>query len=119
MDTARLRALRTFPRVQALLRSLLGDQKLVPPQARYLTLPHELPRALQDKLSRAEKQGRGWCAWCVGEQFAAVSADIDEAASRMHARPVLQVFLHDETGRVIGSSGWLETQPERWSMCVT
>lgn len=118
MDTARLRALRTFPRVQALLRSLLGCQSLVPAEAYFLNLLEELPRPLQDNLARAEKEGRGWCAWRVNDQLAAISADIDEAASRMHARPVLQLFLHDDSGRVIGSSGWLETQPDRWCACA-
>jgi hypothetical protein len=119
VDTARLRALRTFPRVQALLRSLLGHQQLVPPEGRFLTLSNELPPSLQDTLSRAESQGLGWCAWHVNDEFAAISADVDEGASRIYARPVLQVFLHDATGRVIGSSGWLETQPGRWASCLT
>jgi hypothetical protein len=103
--------------VQALLRSLLAHRELIPAGGRLLALSQQLPHPLQDTLLRAEKRGRAWCAWRVDDEFGAISADIDEAASRIYARPVLQVFLHDVTGRIIGCSGWLEAEPARWSSC--
>ncbi len=117
MDTARLRALRTFPQVQTLLRSLLADRELIPPQSELIAEPDKLPRDLRHVLARAEERGHAWCAWVQAGELTALTADVSEDGSRMYARPVLQVFVHDHTGRVIGSSGWLETEVNRWSAC--
>jgi hypothetical protein len=119
VDTARLRALRTYPVVQALLRSFLLDQKPIPVESQLITAPGDLPTALRTTVDRAERNGRAWCAWRVLGEVCAITADVDEPGSRMYARPVLQVLWHDLNGRVIGASEWLETYPNHWCACAT
>jgi hypothetical protein len=114
MDTERLRVLRTAPELQALLRSLLLEQRLVPAGSQLLDLASLSPQ-LQQALERAERDGRVWCAWVQNGELSAVSAHIEEHQSRAHGRPVLLVFLHDQSGRVIGSTAWLEAKPGSWA----
>lgn len=116
-DTARLRGLGTFPRVQVLLGELITDQKLIPPGSRNVSNPDALPEALKASIQRAERQGSAWSAWSSERELFAVTADVDASGSRMHAKPVLRVLLYDGKGRVIGSSQWLEVRPTRWTTC--
>jgi len=116
-DTARLRGLGTFPRVQVLLGELITDQQLIPPGSRNVSNPDALPEALKASIQRAERQGRAWSAWSNERELFAVTADVDASSSRMHAKPVLRVLLYDGKGRVIGSSQWLEVRPTRWTTC--
>jgi hypothetical protein len=51
MDTARLRALREFPHVQLLLRSLLTNQNFVPAGSQYIESAAELTHA--QRMSRS------------------------------------------------------------------
>ncbi len=90
---------------------------MVPPESELIVQPDRLPAELRQVLTRAESSGRAWFAWMQGDQVTAVSADVNEDGSRRHARPVLQVFLHDVNGRVIGSSGWLEIRLNCWAAC--
>ncbi len=115
MDTARLRVLRTYPELQALLRSLLLNQMLLPADSELLGPSSEISPDLREALERAERDGRAWSAWQRKGELSAVSAQLDEEGSRAHGRPVLLVFLHDALGRVVGSSSWLEVQPGSWA----
>jgi hypothetical protein len=116
-DTARLRGVGTFPRVQVLLGELITDQKLIPAGNRTVSNLDALPEALKAGIQRAERHGSAWSAWTNEREFFAVTGDIDASSSRMHAKPVLHVLLYDGKGRVIGSSNWLETRPTRWTVC--
>jgi hypothetical protein len=116
-DTARLRGVGTFPRVQVLLGELITDRKLVPSGSRNLLNPDTLPQALKSSIGRAERLGNAWCAWTSGRELFAITGELDDVGSRMHAKPVLRVLLHDGKGRVIGSSKWLEVRPTRWTAC--
>jgi hypothetical protein len=117
VDTARLRVLRTYPQVQALLTSLLSNQRLISEDDHQLLQLDKLPSSLKAAVTRAERRGKAWVAWRKGPDCSGITAELDEATSRMHSRPVLQVFLHDVHGRVIGSSLWLETHPNHWARC--
>ena len=117
VDTARLRALRTYPQVHDLLRSLMSDLNLIPRNSELVGQLDALPVPMKRALLRAENRNRGWCAWRDAGVPVALTADVSEAASRMQGSPVLQLFLHDCQGRVIGSSGWLQTQLHGWSAC--
>jgi hypothetical protein len=117
VDTARLRTLRTLPELQALLSSFLADRQLLPVQSELITREGELPEGLRGAIRRAENQDHAWRAWRHQSEVNAVSAQLDEDASRLHGRPVLLVFLHNALGQVIGSSKWLETRPGVWTHC--
>ncbi len=117
MDTARLRALRTFPEVQTLLQSFLLDRNLLPPQSQLIKPDDELQSGLWDTIDRAQRQGNAWCAWRHDSDVYGITAQLDELGSRAYGRPVLLVLLHNMSGHVIGSSCWLENQPGSWSHC--
>lgn len=114
-DTARLRRLSTFPRVQVLLGDLITDRKLIPCGSQTVTQLESLPGALKACIQKAERQGIAWCAWTCERELFAITGNIDDVSSRMHARPVLRVLLHDAKGRVIGSSKWLERRSNQWT----
>ncbi len=116
MDTARLRVLRTFPEVQALLRSFLSSRELLPSHNELINLS-DMPSGIRDSIERARSDGRAWCAWRSGTDVNAVTAELDEDGSRAYKRPVLSVLLHNPSGHVIGSSIWLESEPGSWSHC--
>lgn len=116
-DTARLRGLTAFPRVQVLLGELITDRKLVPSGSRTVSHLEGLPNALKSCIQKAERQGTAWCAWAAEGELFAVTGYIDDVSSRMHAKPVLQVLLYDAKGRVIGSSKWLERRSNQWTAC--
>ena len=117
MDTERLRTLRTLPELQALLGSFLADRQLLPLQSELITQEDELPQGLRSAIGRAENQAHVWRVWRHQSEVNAVTAQLDEDASRLHGRPVLLVFLHNVSGQVIGSSKWLETRPGHWTHC--
>ena len=117
IDTARLRGLGHFPRVEVLLGELISDQKLIPSGSRNIQKLEALPGPLKSILLRAESKGSVWCAWSSEREVFAITGHLDDVSSRMHAKPVLSVLLHDGKGRVIGSSQWLEIQPNRWTTC--
>lgn len=117
MDTARLRGLGTFPRVQVLLGELITDQNLIPAGSQNVSNPDTLPGPLKASIQRAERHGSAWSAWASESELFAVTGNLDASGSRMHAKPVLQVLLYDGKGRVIGSSKWLEIRPTRWTAC--
>jgi hypothetical protein len=116
-DTARLRGLAAFPRVKVLLGEFIRDRKLVPSGSRDVEALDALPNGLKASLQRAERNGRAWCAWSTEGEVFAVTGHLDDTSSRMHAKPVLQVFLYDGKGRTIASSKWLEVQANRWTAC--
>jgi hypothetical protein len=116
-DTAPLRGLGDFPRTQVLLGEFITDRKLIPGGSRDITHLEALPAALQSSIRRAERDGGVWCAWDTeGESFAIIGY-LDEVGSRIHAKPVLTVYLYDGKGRVIASSKWLEARPNKWTGC--
>jgi hypothetical protein len=78
-----------------------------------------LPNGLKSSLQRAEREERAWCAWSTDGEVFAVTGHLDDVSSRMHAKPVLQVFLYDGKGRTIASSKWLEVRPNRWTASAT
>jgi hypothetical protein len=117
MDTARLRALRTFPRVQVLLGELITNQKLIPGGSLDLRDLNALASRLKASVLKAEQNGCAWYAWSCNREVYAIAGSIDEASSRMHAKPVLSVLFYDGKGRVIGSSKWLEIRPNLWTGC--
>jgi len=117
VDTARLRVLRTYPQVQTLLAALIANQELIPAGDHRVLQLDRLPGAMRKAVRRAQRSDRAWAAWHKGSDCFAITAELNEEGSRMHARPVLQVFLHDIQGRVIGSSLWLETRPDHWAPC--
>ncbi len=116
-DTARLRGLTTFPRVQVLLGELITDQKLIPSGSRTVTHLEGLPAALKGCMQKAERLGSAWCSWTAERELFAITGRIDDVSSRIYAKPVLQVFLYDGKGRVIGSSKWLERRSNQWTAC--
>jgi hypothetical protein len=116
-DTARLRGLSTFPRVEVLLGELITDQSLIPSGSRDLPTVQALPEALKSSIQKAERRGNAWCAWSLQGELFAISGRLDDVSSRMHAKPVLQVLLYDGKGRVIASSKWLEVQSNQWTAC--
>lgn len=116
-DTARLRGLSTFPRVQVLLGELITDQKLIPAGSRTVTQLEGLPAALKGCLQKAERLGSAWCSWIAEQELFAITGRIDDVSSRMYAKPVLHVLLYDAKGRVIGSSKWLERRSNQWTAC--
>jgi len=116
-DTARLRGLCTFPRVQVLLGELITDRKLIPSGSRDVPNLEALPDALRSCIRKAERQGSAWYAWLSNRELFAIAGHIDDVGSRMHARPVLEVRLYDGKGRVIGSSKWLEIRSNQWTAC--
>jgi hypothetical protein len=105
-----MRVLRMFPPARTLLADLLKCRALIPAGAQLLSL-EMLSVGLKGKLVKADP----WHAWSVGGETFAVTGTLEEASSRMHARPVLGVLLYDQQGRVIGSSNWLERHPGQWS----
>jgi hypothetical protein len=115
MDTARLRALRTFPRVHVLLGELITNRKLIPFGSRDIRNLDALPDPLKVSLLKAERTGCAWYAWNCDSELFALAGNIDDTSSRMHAKPVLSVLLYDGKGRVIASSKWLEIQPNCWT----
>jgi hypothetical protein len=116
-DTARLRGLSTFPRVQVLLGELITDRKLIPSGSQAVTRLDGLPDALRACMQKAERQGAAWYAWTAERELFAITGRIDDVSSRMYAKPVLGVLLHDAKGRVIGSSKWLERRSNQWAAC--
>lgn len=96
MDTARLRALGTFPRVQTLLGECITHWKLVPSNSRGIQNPDSLPGALKASVLRAERRGQTWYAWCSEHEVFAMTGNLDEVSSRMHAKPVSVVHLYDD-----------------------
>jgi hypothetical protein len=116
-DTVRLRGPGSFPSAQVLLGELITDRKLIPAGSRTVQQLDTLPPALKSSIQRAERQGNIWCAWHRDGELSAITGRIDDVSSRMHARPVLNVFLYDGKGRVIGSSKWLEIRPYEWTAC--
>ena len=116
-DTARLRGLSTFPRVQVLLGELITDRKLIPSGCRTVTALEGLPDALKACIQKAQRRGSAWCAWTSERELFAITGYIDDVGSRMHAKPVLRVLLYDAKGRVIGASQWLERRSNQWTAC--
>jgi hypothetical protein len=116
-DTAPLRGLGTFPRAEVLLGELITDRKLIPSGSQDVTNLHALPSALRSGIQRALRSRSVWVAWTFQHESFAITAQIDDVSSRMHAKPVLRVLLLDGKGRVIGSSKWLEVRPNRWTAC--
>lgn len=117
MDTARLRALRTFPRVHVLLGELITNQRLIPAGSQDIKHLDALPDPLKAGILKADRNGCAWYAWSCDSELFAIAGNIDEGASRMHAKPVLSVLLYDCKGRVIASSKWLEMRPNCWTAC--
>src|SRR6185437_1561288 len=99
MDTARLRALRTFPRVHVLLGELITNRKLIPSGSLDVKDPDSLASGLRAGVLKAQRNGCAWYAWSCNREFYAIAGSIDEASSRMHARPVLSVLFYDGKGR--------------------
>ena len=116
-DTAPMRGLGTFPRSEVLLGELITNQKLIPAGSRIARAVEILPRSLKPSIQKALRCKNVWCAWTCGNEWFAITALVDDVGSRMHAKPVLQVFLLDGKGRTIGASKWLEVRPNQWTSC--
>jgi hypothetical protein len=117
VDTTQLRALRLGPEIHVLLRSLVLNRNLVPPDAVFLNFTTELPSELAHVLEDMQRAGQAWCAWRDEHQAYAVSAESDEALSTMLGRPVLRLSHHDELGAIVGATCWLESEPDTWVPC--
>jgi hypothetical protein len=117
VDTTKLRALHLGPEIHVLLRSLVLNRQLVPPEGVFLNFTSELPAGLGRTLEAVQREGKAWCAWRDGDRVCAVSAEIDEGLSPMAGHTVLRVSEHDNAGRVVETSCWLEREPDTWAPC--
>jgi hypothetical protein len=116
-DTARLRGPGSFPSADVLLGELITDRKLIPSGSQPVHQLDAFPSALKSSIQRAQRQGNVWCGWNSNGESSAIAGRVDDISSRIHAKPVLIVFLYDGKGRVIGSSKWLEVRPNQWTAC--
>jgi len=116
LDTLRVKTLRESPQVKTLLRSLATAAKLTPANARVVDFTHDLPAELAFVIERVQTEGRAWQAWRTQEAVYAVSAELDETASRIQGHPVLTLYAHDDRGRVTDSSSWMERSNGEWVM---
>ncbi len=116
LDTVRVKTLRESPQVKTLLRSLAIAAKLIPANARVVDFTHDLPAELAFVIERVQAEGRAWQAWRTQEAVYAVSAELDETASRIQGLPVLTLYAHDDRGRVTDSSSWMERSNGEWVM---
>lgn len=117
VDTTQLRALRLGPEIHVLLRSLVLNRSLVPPEGVFLNFTSELPAPLGEVLEGIQREGKAWCAWRDGDRVQAVSAEMDEALTPMVGHPVVRLSKHDATGRIVESTCWYENEPDQWSPC--
>jgi len=117
VDTTQLRALRLGPEVHVLLRSLVLNRNLVPPEGIFLNFTSELPPELAVALDDIQREGKAWCAWRDERGVHAVSGEMDEALSPMVGHPVLRLSRHDVTGAVVECTCWFESKPDTWSPC--
>jgi hypothetical protein len=117
VDTTQLRALRLGPEIHVLLRSLVLNRNLVPADGVFLNFTSELPASLGEVLENVQREGKAWCAWRDGDRVEAVSAEIDEGLSPMVGHPVLRLSQHDAAGRIVESTCWYESEPDKWTAC--
>jgi hypothetical protein len=117
VDTTQLRGLRLGPEIHVLLRSLVLNRNLVPPEGVFLNFTSELPAELGQVLEDLQRGGKAWCAWRDDHQVHAVSAEIDEALSPMLGHPVLRLSRHDGLGHIVESTCWFESEPDTWAPC--
>jgi len=116
MDTVRVRILRDPSQVRTMLRSLLTCVGAIPPDSQLISFTAELPAELSFVLERVQSEGRAWQAWRRQQQVGAVSAELDETASRIQGHPVLNLFEHDAKGLVIRTSSWMGRESGEWIM---
>lgn len=116
-DTTQLRALHLGPEIHVLLRSLVLNRNLVPADGVFLNFTSELPLPLAEVLEGMQREGKAWCAWRDASRVYAVSAELDEGLAPMVGRPVLRLSHHDDTGRVVESTCWFESEPDKWAPC--
>jgi hypothetical protein len=114
MDTVRVRILREHPQISTLLRSLLNSAQTIPSDSQPVEFVNELPAELSLALERAQSEGRAWQAWRRAKDAGAVSAELDEVASRIQGLPVLTLFEHDAKGLVTKSSSWMGRETGEW-----
>ena len=117
VDTTLLRALRLGPEIHVLLRSLVLNRNLVPPEGVFLNFTSELPAPLGEALDGIQRAGKSWCAWRDGDQVRAVSAEIDEGLTPMVGHPVVRLSQHDAAGRIVETTCWYESEPDKWTAC--
>ncbi len=117
VDTTQLRALRLGPEIHVLLRSLVFNRNLVPPEGVFLNFTTELAPELAQVLEDLQRDGKAWCAWRDQHEVNAVSAEIDEALSPMLGHPVLRLSRHDGLGRIVEATCWYESEPDVWTPC--
>jgi hypothetical protein len=117
VDTTQLRALRLGPEIHVLLRSLVLNRNLIPPEGVFLNFTSELPAPLGEVLEGVQHEGNAWCAWRAGEDVHAVSAEIDTGLSPMVGHPVVRLSQHDAAGRIVESTCWYESGPDEWTAC--
>jgi hypothetical protein len=116
MDTVRVKILREHSQIRTLLRSLLSTVQSIPPDSQPIHFTNELPAELSFVLERVQNEGRAWQAWRTVEDIGAVSAELDETASRIQGLPVLTLFEHDARGLVTQSSSWMGRENGEWVM---
>lgn len=117
VDTTQLRALRLGPEIHVLLRSLVLNRNLIPADGVFLNFTSELPASLGEVLENVQREGKAWCAWRDGDRVEAVSAEIDEGLSPVVGYPVVRLSQHDAAGRIVESTCWYESEPDKWTEC--
>lgn len=115
VETVRLQAIQSPSQIEKLLETLVAALGHVPPDARPVLSPAELPTRLQ-RHARRSVHNEGWRAWTDERQIWFVVGKVSPTISRQINDLALHVFFYDVRGNLIGSGVWTQQPDGRWAV---
>ena len=91
---------------------------LVPATAYQIRDLASVTRELHSIATQAITKGRVWSCWAHGVRTWMFTAEMSLDLSRERGKPVLQVDLHDDDGRLKDSGLWMPDGDGKWQRCA-
>jgi hypothetical protein len=104
-----------LPLVELLVQLFAVSTGFVPPTARQLLVPSDLPPALERVAMRAQRNLRAWVAWTDERRTWFVVAEMTSILDCEGT--AIRMLFFDEDGRLVSWGGWALQSEHTWILC--
>lgn len=103
--------------VELLVQLFAIDTRFVPPAARRVLAPNDLPPALERVALQTQRDLRTWVAWTDEPRTWFVVAEMAVISDPPCQDGAIRMFFHDEDGRQVSWGTWMLQSGCSWMLC--
>lgn len=103
--------------VELLVQLFAVSTRFVPPTARRVLAPGDLPPALERVARQAQRDLQAWVAWTEEPRTWFVVAEMAAMPDPHCQGEAIRMFFYDEEGRLVSRGTWALQSEHSWMLC--